>query len=105
MDRLAEKALAAIAPLPGYEIHGKVTKILGLLVEISGFGEDLAIGSMVHLRPRSEIDIPCEVIGFRDSRALLMPFGTLEGIGLGCPAVIQRTQPVICPENRWLLPV
>jgi flagellum-specific ATP synthase len=102
MDRLAEKAYTAIAPLPDYEVHGKVTKILGLLVEISGFGEDISIGSMVHLRPRAGIDVPCEVIGFRDQRALLMPFGTLEGIGLGCPAVIQRTQPVVCPNERWL---
>ncbi len=102
MDRLADKALAAINPIPDYEVHGKVTKILGLLVEISGFGQDLSIGSMIHLRPRAGVDIPCEVIGFRDQRALLMPFGTLEGIGLGCPAVIQKTQAIVCPDDRWL---
>lgn len=51
MDRLAEKALAAIEPISPYEVYGRVTKILGLLVEITGFGEDLSIGSMVHLRP------------------------------------------------------
>lgn len=102
MDRLADKALAAISPIPDFEVHGKVTKILGLLVEISGFGDDVSIGSMIHLRPKPGIDIPCEVIGFRDARALLMPFGTLEGIGLGCPAVIQRTQAVACPDDRWL---
>jgi flagellum-specific ATP synthase len=102
MDRLAEKALTAITPLPDYEVHGKVTKILGLLVEISGFGDDISIGSIIHLRPKKGIDIPCEVIGFRDEHALLMPFGTLEGIGLGCAAVIQKTQPVVCPDERWL---
>ena len=102
MDRLADKALAAIVPIPDYEIYGKVTKILGLLVEIAGFGENLSIGSMVHLRPKSGKDVPCEVIGFRDGHALLMPFGTLEGIGLGCPAVIQRSEPVVTPDERWL---
>lgn len=102
MDRLADKALAAISPIPDYEVHGKVTKILGLLVEISGFSGDVTIGSMIHLRPKAGVDVPCEVIGFRDARALLMPFGTLEGIGLGCPAVIQRTQAVVCPDDRWL---
>ena len=102
MDRLADKALAAIKPVPVFEQHGSVVKVLGLLVEISGFGKELSIGSIVHLRPKPERDIPCEVIGFRDSRALLMPFGTLEGVGLGCPAVIQSTEAAVYPDERWL---
>jgi len=102
MERLTDKALAAISPIPAFELHGTVVKVLGLLVEISGFGKDLSIGSIVHLRPKEDRDIPCEVIGFRDERALLMPFGTLEGVGLGCPAVIQNTEAVIYPDDRWL---
>ncbi len=102
MDRLADKALAALKPLPDHEMYGKVTKVLGLLVEIAGFGENLAIGAIVHLRPKTGKDVPCEVIGFRDGHALLMPFGTLEGIGLGCPAIIQRSEPVAMPDERWL---
>ncbi len=102
MERLTEKALAAINPIPDHEVYGRVTKVLGLLVEIAGFGQDLSIGSIVHLRPKSDIDVPCEVVGFKDERALLMPFGTLEGIGLGCPAIIQATPPSICPDERWL---
>lgn len=102
MERLTDKAIATIKPIPTFELHGTVVKILGLLVEISGFGKDLSIGSVVHLRPKPDRDIPCEVIGFRENRALLMPFGTLEGVGLGCPAVIQRTGPVVFPDDRWL---
>ena len=102
MERLSEKALASIKPIPSFELHGTVVKVLGLLVEISGFGKELTIGSIVHLRPKPDKDIPCEVIGFRENRALLMPFGTLEGVGLGCPAVIQRTEAVVYPDDRWL---
>ena len=103
MDRLTDKALAALKPIPDHEIYGRVTKVLGLLVEIAGFGQALSIGSIVHLRPvDTQKDIPCEVIGFRDERALLMPFGNLEGVGLGCPAVIQMSEPTICPDERWL---
>ena len=94
MDRLADKAIASIKTIPDHEIYGEVTKILGLLVEIAGFGQALSIGSMVHLRPPTGKDIPCEVVGFRDGHALLMPFGTLEGVGLGCKAVIQDHAPV-----------
>ena len=102
MDRLADQAIAAISTLPKQEVYGTVTKILGLLIEIAGFGNGLSIGSMVHLRPNENTDIPCEVVGFRDGHALLMPFGTLEGVGLGCKAIIQDQDPVILPDERWL---
>ncbi|MCB9978768.1 MAG: flagellar protein export ATPase FliI [Rhodospirillales bacterium] len=102
MDRLSDQAIAAISPLPGHETYGRVTKVLGLLVEIAGFGNSLSIGAHVHLRPDSTREIACEVVGFRDARALLMPFGTLEGVGLGCPAYIQIHPPMICPDERWL---
>lgn len=102
MDRLAEKIAATISTVPDHEVYGRVTKILGLLVEIAGFGEDLVVGSMAYLRPDAGRDIPCEVVGFREKRALLMPFGPLEGIGLGCRAFIQTSKPVVFPSERWL---
>jgi flagellum-specific ATP synthase len=102
MDRLAEQAEAALSVLPDYEVSGKVTRVRGLLVEMAGFGSDLSIGSRVRLRPTREEEVSCEVIGFEEDRALLMPFGTLEGVGLGTPAVIERNKPVILPDDRWL---
>ncbi len=84
------------------DVFGRVTKILGLLVEIAGFGETLSIGSHVHLTPPGGKDIPCEVVGFKDGHALLLPFGTLEGVGLGCKAIIQSHEPVIMPDDKWL---
>lgn len=102
MDRLAEKISATISTVPDHEVYGRVTKILGLLIEIAGFGDDLVVGSMAYLRPDSEHDIPCEVVGFREKRALLMPFGPLEGVGLGCRAFIQTSKPVVFPSERWL---
>lgn len=103
MDRLAEKALAGITPLQDVEIYGRVTKILGLLIEIAGFGNNrLAVGSRVDLRPKPHVTIPCEVIGFKEEKALLMPFGALEGVGLGCPAYLQGFEPFITPDERWL---
>ena len=102
MDRLSEKLCAQIATIPDHHVYGVVTKILGLLVEIAGFGRDVTVGGMVHLRPNPQRDIPCEVVGFRDQRALLLPFGPLEGIGLGCKAFIINRQPAIFPTERWL---
>lgn len=102
MDRIAPKVSAQISTIPAHHVYGEVTKVLGLLVEIAGFGKDLTVGSMVYLRPNPTKDVPCEVVGFRENRALLMPFGTLEGIGLGCKAYIQDRKPVVFPSERWL---
>ncbi|HRQ61197.1 MAG TPA: flagellum-specific ATP synthase FliI, partial [Alphaproteobacteria bacterium] len=102
MDRLADKAIAAVNLLPGHDVYGRVTKVLGLLVEIAGFGDTLSIGSICHLKATDGRDIPCEVIGFKEGHALLMPFGTLEGVGLGCRAVVQDHESVVRPDDRWL---
>jgi flagellum-specific ATP synthase len=102
MDRLAEQLEAHISVLPDHEVYGRVTKVLGLLVEISGFGNALSIGARVTLKPGKNHSVPCEVIGFRDNHALLMPFGLLEGVSLGCPAVIQSSRPVAMPDESWL---
>lgn len=105
MDRLAEQAIASLSTMSDCEVFGRVTKVLGLLVEIAGFGRDLSIASQVYLRPAgggTVDDVPCEVVGFRDDRALLLPFGALEGISLGCPAIIQRGRPVLMPDDNWL---
>lgn len=102
MDRIADQIIASTSQLQSTEIYGRVTKILGLLVEVTGVAELLSIGSMVHLKPQPDRDIPCEVVGFKDGASLLMPFGTLEGVGLGCKAVVQQTQPSILPDERWL---
>ena len=102
MDRLSKQLEASISSMADHEIYGRVTKVLGLMVEIAGFADELSIGSHVHVRPKHGKDIPCEVVGFKDSHALLMPFGTLEGISLGSPAIIQKTHPSIMPDERWL---
>lgn len=102
MNRLTDQAIAEIAALPTHELYGRVTKILGLLVEIAGFGNHLSIGSIVHLKPNDDTTIPCETVGFKDDHALLMPFGTLDGIGLGCKALILDKPPTIMPTDQWL---
>jgi flagellum-specific ATP synthase len=103
MDRFADRALAALAPIPDHIVYGRVTKILGLLVEIAGFPQTLAIGSMVRIEPQGGgAPVPCEVVGFRDDHALLLPFGALEGIGLHARAVIVGNRAAVYPTEQWL---
>jgi flagellum-specific ATP synthase len=74
-----------------------------MLVEVGGAPATLSVGDRCEIVARgNRPPVTCEVVGFRGGRALMMPFGPLEGIGLGCRAVIGAAQPVIHPHPSWL---
>ncbi len=85
-----------------YRLYGRVAGILGLLVEVAGLDQALSIGSRCAVIARGGRRVVCEVIGFRNKRALLMPFGSLEGVGLGCKAEVLESEPVVRPSAAWL---
>ncbi len=61
---------------------GKVVKVVGLTIESIGPSAKLDdLCKIISADGRSEI--MAEVVGFRDDRVLLMPFGNVEGVGLG----------------------
>jgi flagellum-specific ATP synthase len=91
-----------IAQIPAQRRFGRVASVLGMLLEIAGVPQTLAVGGRCDVIARDGRRIPCEVIGFRGGRALAMPFGTLDGIGLGCKAEVVDGAPAIYPHRAWL---
>lgn len=91
-----------VSRIPDIRFHGRVTAVQGLLVEVAGIERHVSIGSRMVLHARDGRSIPSEVVGFREGRALLMAFGALEGVGLGCRAVATDQDPVIYPHMSWL---
>lgn len=84
-------ALGDIEPI---QVRGKVTNIVGLVVE--GHGPGSAMGGMCEIYSRGRSDsIMAEVVGFRDKRVLLMPLGELSGIGPGSMIVARKSQPYV----------
>lgn len=68
--------------LPQVTIHGKVTRVVGLVVE--GHGPSSTIGSLCKISPQGDgPSVLAEVVGFKEERILLMPLGELRGIGPG----------------------
>jgi len=88
--------------IPEHHRYGRVTAVLGMLLEIGGVPESLAVGGRCEIVGRYGSRLPCEVVGFRNSRALLMPFGDIDGIGLGCKAEVANSAPVVYPHEGWL---
>ena len=102
MSALASTIVNEVNRLQDYQVYGRVTSIVGLLIEVGGLQGSLSIGDHCRLRGRGDVQVLCEVVGFRDERALLLPFGPLGGIGLGSRAEIGSTDPSIYPDRAWL---
>lgn len=80
--------LEPLRTLRPVRLHGKVTQIVGLVIE--GYCPDTAVGAMCDIHPQDGEPIPAEVVGFRDSKTLLMPLGELRGVGLGSLISVRR---------------
>lgn len=64
------------------EYLGKVSKVVGLTIESDG--PAVNIGELCQLKAlRSNKLVYAEVVGFKDSKVLLMPLGDMSGIGPG----------------------
>lgn len=61
---------------------GKVVKMVGLTVEAIGLSANLNDVCYIMAEAQGK-KIPAEVIGFRDNRVLLMPYGDITGVGVG----------------------
>ena len=60
---------------------GKISRIIGLMIESDGPG--VAIGCICTIQSRTRPPIEAQVVGFRDNQTLLMPLGDIYGIEPG----------------------
>jgi len=77
------RLLRSVVPLRS---TGRVAKVVGLGIEVDGL--NAGVGELVKLHPsKGREPMAAEVVGFRDDRVLLMPYGELAGVELGCEVV------------------
>lgn len=82
----AERYIDHLRQVDPVRINGKVTQVIGLMVESEG--PDASIGDVCYIYPgKSAQPLQAEVVGFRDNKVLLMPLGELTSIGPGCDVV------------------
>ena len=97
------KALAEqIGDLDAVEVYGRVVGVRGLMVEVAGPIHAMSVGARVTIETGAGPDIPCEVVGFCEANALLMPFGPLEGVRRGCRAIVSALAAAVRPAPGWL---
>lgn len=80
---------------------GRVSQYFGLVVE--SVGPDVFLGEVCEIHSRAQAaPIVAEVVGLKDGKVLLMPYGELRGIGLGSE-VIATGRPVQVSIGEELL--
>ncbi len=73
-----------------YKSYGKVVKVVGLTIE--SVGPKARLGDLCKIYPdeNSKEHMIAEVVGFQESRLILMPVDSIEGVGVGC--VVENTE-------------
>ena len=97
-----ESVINEIESLRSAEIFGRVVGVQGLLVEVAGPLHEMSVGSRLAIEPTRGPRMLAEVVGFRDDRALCMPFGSLEGVRMGCRAIVTNGEAAVQPSHGWL---
>jgi flagellum-specific ATP synthase len=62
-------------------ISGKVSQVIGLLIESRG--PSVHLGEMCYIYDKNKLGIPCEVVGFKEDKVLLMSLGEMSSISPG----------------------
>src|SRR5689334_15699031 len=97
-----EALIESVGVLPRLTRFGRVARVEGLLIEVTGASGAIGLGGRVRIAATDGRETPCEVVGFRDGRALAMPFGQLEGMTLGARATFEEGTSAIYPSRAWL---
>ncbi len=102
MKFLVRNLINDIERVSNVQVYGRIAAVQGMLLEAGGIQRTISVGDRCNVIARDGRKVICEVVGFRQGRALLMPFSAIEGIGLGCRTEVQDAEPVLYPERGWL---
>ena len=93
--------IAAVERIDPLTVSGRVAAVSGLLIEARGGLTRLAVGARAHIERRAAEPLAAEVVGFRETRALLMPFGSIEGVAPGAEIRIAPEAAGVRPTLAW----
>src|SRR5205085_7866696 len=100
--RFVKSLVAAVERLDPLTVAGRVAAVNGLLIEARGGLTRLAVGARAEIARFGEKPLSAEVVGFRETRALLMPFGPVEGVAPGAEIRIEPQGSAVRPNRSWL---
>jgi len=97
MSAVLEHLAAVVRDFDVLRPEGRVSKVVGLTIE--AVGPSCRIGELCSVQA-GDLEVRCEVVGFRDDRVLLMPLGRMDGIAPGARVLAagERLQVPVGPD-------
>lgn len=80
--------------------EGRVSQVIGLIAEGDSLG--LGIGSLCSIINDHGREVKAEVVGFKQEKALFMPYGDIRGISLGSRIIPISASPVVGVSDQLL---
>lgn len=93
---------ADLADIDDLTVYGRVASVRGLMIEVAGPLSTMHVGGLLDIEVTPGRTVPCEVVGFSGDRALVMPFGVIEGLRRGCRAIVRSAPGGVRPSRAWL---
>jgi len=81
-------------------LEGRITRVVGLIAEGQGLG--MSIGSLCLVETEDQQTIRAEVVGFKEDRVLLMPYGDTRGIRSGSRVTYLDKSPRVDVDDAFL---
>jgi flagellum-specific ATP synthase len=88
-----EKYIKAIDEVKTMRPEGRISQVVGLIAEGDSLG--LGIGGLCSIINDRGQEIKAEVVGFKQEKALLMPYGDIRGISLGSRIIPVSASPMV----------
>jgi flagellum-specific ATP synthase len=95
-----DKYLRTVQSCQPIRLEGKIVKVAGMVAEANGPG--LSVGSLCAIKNSDGRNIQAEVVGFRDKRVIIMPFGEMRGIKPGSRIVDMSRRPIVKVGEAYL---
>ena len=95
-----DRYLEAIGSCQPIKLEGKIVKVAGIVAE--GHGPGLSVGSLCAIKNSDGHNIQAEVVGFKDKRVIVMPFGEMRGIRPGSRIVDISKRPTVQVGEAYL---
>lgn len=101
LDRMDFKPyLRAVTGAKTVVPQGRITQVIGLIAEGDSLG--LGVGGICSIINDQGLAIMAEVVGFKEEKALFMPFGDIRGISLGSRVLPVASSPMVGVSDHML---
>jgi len=92
--------LGAIRVCQPINVGGRIVKVAGIVAEASGPG--LSVGSLCRIEDSEGHHIKAEVVGFKEKRIIVLPFGEMRGVKPGSRIVAMNRRATVGVGDRYV---